>query len=252
MPPSKENLLASSGGNAGAGWPARLTSVEMKMVSESAEMLAIPARLALGPSSLSVPLKLSLPPPASNATPAVWPLAPLAPTLRSILSGAPLTVAPPSSPYGPSSEPTDAEKLALSATTEIPALESLKISVPFSMVSRPSEIGLGDAGLGAAGLASATDGVNSQFGLPSALISSTILGSTSTTSFTSISPTSKGSTDGRTVTDLTSTMLGFLAPATLKNFTPVTLTCGTGSKDSDTGPSITRSRPVAFFTSAMI
>src|SRR5258708_33374514 len=120
------------------------------------------------------------------------------------------------------------------------------------MVSRPSEIGLGDAGLGAAGLASATDGVNSQFGLTSALISSTILGSTSTTSFTSISPTSKGSTDGRTVTALTSTMLGVLAPATVAKFTPVTLTCGTGSKDSDTGPSITRSRPVAFFTSETI
>src|SRR5437868_5480740 len=120
------------------------------------------------------------------------------------------------------------------------------------MVSRPSDIGLGDAGLGAAGLASATDGANSQLGLPSALISSTILGSTSVTSLTSISPTSRANSDGRTVTDLTSTMLGFLAPATLKNFTPVTLTCGSGSSESDIGPSITRSRPVAFFTSETI
>src|SRR5258708_3944855 len=120
------------------------------------------------------------------------------------------------------------------------------------MLSRPSEIGLGDAGLGAAALAAATDGVNSQFGLPSALISSTILGSTSTTSLTSRSPTSRASSDGRTVTDLTSTMLGFLAPATLKNLTPVTLTWGSGSSAKDTGPSITRSRPVAFFTSETI
>ncbi len=120
------------------------------------------------------------------------------------------------------------------------------------MTSLPSEIGLGEAGLGAAGLASATDGVNSQFGLPSALISSTILGSTSLTSLTSILPPSKASRDGHTVTDLTSTMLGFLAPATLKNLTPVTLTSGTGNSDSDAGPSITRSRPVAFFTAATI
>ena len=98
MPPSKLNLLASSGGSAGTGWPARLSNVATKPVSESAETLAPPTRLALGPSSLSVPLKVSLPPPASSATLAGSPSAPLAPTLRSILSGAPLTVAPPSSP----------------------------------------------------------------------------------------------------------------------------------------------------------
>ncbi len=140
----------------------------------------------------------------------------------------------------------------MSATTEIPAFESLKISVPFSMTSLPSEIGFGEAGLGAAGLASASDGVNSQLGLPSALISSTILGSTRVTSLTSIPPPSSASSDSRTVADLTSTMLGFLAPGMLKNLTPVTLTSGTGKSDSDAGPSITRSRPVAFFTSATI
>jgi hypothetical protein len=98
MPPSKLNLLASSGGSAGTGCPDRLTNVAMKPVSDSAETDATPARLALGPSSLSVPLKVSLPPPASSATLAGRPLLPLAPTLRSILSGAPLTVARPSSP----------------------------------------------------------------------------------------------------------------------------------------------------------
>ena len=50
------------------------------------------------------------------------------------------------------------------------ALASLKISVPLSMVSRPSDSGRAGPGLGA-GLASATDGVNSQFGLPAALTS---------------------------------------------------------------------------------
>ena len=78
--------------------------------------------------------------------------------------------------------------MAFSATTDRPALESLKISVPFSMVSRPSDRGLGELGLAAAGLASATEGANSQFGLPSALISRTILGSTSVTSLTSMLP----------------------------------------------------------------
>ena len=58
------------------------------------------------------------------------------------------------------SEPTDAEKLAFWATTDTPALESLKISVPFSMVRRPSDNGLAELGLAAAGLASATDGAN--------------------------------------------------------------------------------------------
>ena len=81
--------------------------------------------------------------------------------------------------------------MAFSAAIDSPALESLKISVPFSMVSRPSDSGAGELGLGAAGLASATDGANSQFGLPSALISRTILGSTSVTSSTSSWPTSK-------------------------------------------------------------
>src|SRR6478672_2853948 len=142
--------------------------------------------------------------------------------------------------------------LAFSATIERPALESLKISVPFSIVSRPSDRGRGEAGLGAAGLASATDGANSQFGLPSALISRTILGSTSVTSSTASWPTSKASTDGRTVIDFTSTMFGFFAPGMLKNFTPLTVALGSGSRLNEAGPSITRSRPVAFFTSARI
>ena len=164
------------------------------------------------------------------------------------MSGEPLIVAPPASEYGPSIDPTEAEKFALSAVTDRPALESLKISVPFSMVSRPSDSGRGVLGLGAAGLASATDGANSQFGLPSALISSTILGSTSVTSPTSILPTSRASREGCAVTDLTSTMLAFFEPAALKNFTPVTETVGVGSSESEIGPSITRSRPVAVFT----
>ena len=59
------------------------------------------------------------------------------------------------------------------------------------MVSRPSDSGRGVLGLAAAGLASATEGVNSQFGLPSALISRTILGSTRVTSLTSMPPVSR-------------------------------------------------------------
>jgi hypothetical protein len=139
-------------------------------------------------------------------------------------------------------------KFAFSATTDTPAFESLKISVPLSMVRRPSDSGRGELGVAAAGFASATDGANSQFGLPSALISSTILGSTSVTSLTSILPPSRASSDGFTVTDFTSTMLAFLEPAALKNFTPVTETVGVGKIESEIGPSIARSRPVAFFT----
>ena len=127
-------------------------------------------------------------------------------------------------------------------------MESLKISVPLSIVSRPSDRGLGELGLAAAGLASATDGANSQLGLPSALISRTILGSTSVTSPTSILPISKPSSEGFTVTDFTSTMLGFFEPAALKNLTLPTVTVGVGSNDRLIGPSSTRSRPVAVFT----
>ena len=116
--------------------------------------------------------------------------------------------------------------MAFSAAADSPALESLKISVPFSTVSRPSDKGLGEPGFAAAGLASATEGVNSQFGLPSALISRTIFGSTSVTSATSTSPTSKASSEGFTVTDFTSTMLGFFEPARLKNFDAVELDAG--------------------------
>src|SRR6185437_4753695 len=58
--------------------------------------------------------------------------------------------------------------------------------------------------------------------------------------------------EGRTVTDFTTTMSGFFAPGMLKKRTPVTPTLGVGSRDRLTGPSITRSRPVAFFTSAVI
>src|SRR5580704_937085 len=103
------------------------------------------------------------------------------------------------------------------------------------MVTRPSDTGRGVPGRGAAGLASATDGANSQFGLPSALTSRTILGSTSVTSLTSIVPVSKASRENRTVTDFTSTMFGFFAPAELKNLTPVTVAVGTGSRLRKTG-----------------
>src|SRR5471032_1841305 len=133
-----------------------------------------------------------------------------------------------------------------------PALESLKMSVPFSIVSAPSDSGLGELGLAAAGLASATDGANSQLGLPSALISSTILGSTRITSLSSRLPISSANSAGRTMIDFTSTMLGFLDPGALKNFTPETLALGHGSSDALTLPSITRSRPVAFFASDTI
>ena len=142
--------------------------------------------------------------------------------------------------------------MAFSATTERPARESLKISVPFSMVSRPSDSGRGVLGVPAAGLASATEGVNSQFGLPSALTSRTILGSTRVTSLTSMPPVSKAPTESVAVTDFISTMLGFLDPGTLKNLTPATVTVGVGSSDRPIGPSITRSRPVAFLTCATI
>ena len=59
--PSKLNLLENSRGNGGAGWPARLTSVVTKFVSDSADTVAMPPTRAFGPSSLSVPLKPSLP-----------------------------------------------------------------------------------------------------------------------------------------------------------------------------------------------
>ena len=73
MPPSKLNLPASSGGSVGSGWPAILTRVSAKAIRLSAELDAMPTARAFGPSSLSVPLKESLPPPASSATSAAWP-----------------------------------------------------------------------------------------------------------------------------------------------------------------------------------
>ena len=248
MPPSNLNLPASNGGNTGSGWPPSLTRVAMNVVSCSAVTDAVPANRAAGPSSLSVPLKPSLPPPAWSVTSALCPAVPLAPRARSRLSGAPFAVALPTSVYGPSSDPIEAEKLAFSATMERPAFESLKISVPLSIVRRPSDSGLGEPGLAATGLAASTDGANSQLGLPSALTSRTILGSISVTSPTSILPISRPSRDGFTVTDLTSTMLGFLEPAALKNLTFRTVTVGVGSSERLIGPSSTRSRPVAVLT----
>lgn len=62
-------------------------------------------------------------------------------------------------------------------------------------------------------------------------------------------PPSSANSEGFTVTDLISTMLAFREPAALANFTPATLTLGVGSSDRLIGPSIARSRPVAFFTS---
>ncbi len=145
--PSKVNLPASSGGRSGCGWPVILISVSAKPIRLSDELEAMPVSRALGPSSLSLPSKPSLPP-ASRARSTAWPSAALAPTDRSSLSGAPLMVAEPAIEYGPSSERTEALKLAFSATIERPALESLKISVPLSMVRRPSDSGLGESGLG--------------------------------------------------------------------------------------------------------
>ena len=97
MLPSKLNLPASSGGSLGSGWPAIPTRVSTKAIRLSAELEARPTARAFGPSSLKVPLKESLPPPASSATSAAWPEAVLAPTERSSFSGAPLMVASPAS-----------------------------------------------------------------------------------------------------------------------------------------------------------
>ena len=49
-------------------------------------------------------------------------------------------------------------------------------------------------------------------------------------------PVSKAPSEGFTVTDFTSTMLGFLDPGTLKNFTPLTVTVGVGSSESADRP----------------
>ena len=97
MSPSKLNLPARIAGRMGSGWPASFTNVPTKVVRESADAEAMPEILAAVPSSLSVPLKPSLPPPASSVRSAVWPLAPRAPTARSSLSGAPLMEASPAS-----------------------------------------------------------------------------------------------------------------------------------------------------------
>src|SRR5476651_620176 len=122
----------------------------------------------------------------------------------------------------------------------MPALESLNSSVPFSITRLPSDSGLGELGLAAAGLASSTDGANSQFGLPSALTSRTILGSTRETELTSRLKRNNSSSDGFTTIDFTSTMFGFLDPATFTNRTLDTPTAGTGSSVRVTGPSSTR------------
>src|SRR5471030_2500049 len=99
----------------------------------------------------------------------------------------------------------------------MPALESLNSKVPFSITRPPSDSGLGELGLAAAGLASSTDGANSQFGLPWALTSRTILGSTKVTELTSKLPPSSAKSDGLTEIDFTSTMLGFFEPGTFTN-----------------------------------
>jgi len=66
--PSKVNRPASSGDRAGSGWPVIFSSVSAKAIRLSAELESRPESRALGPSSLRLPLKESLPPPASRAT----------------------------------------------------------------------------------------------------------------------------------------------------------------------------------------
>ena len=78
------------------------------------------------------------------------------------------------------------------------------------------------------------------------------MGSTRVTSPTSKLPPSRASSEGLTVIDFTSTIVAFLEPGILKNLTLDTCAVGTGSSDSDIGPSITRSRPVACLAMATI
>ena len=150
-------------------------------------------------------------------------------------------VAPPVSEYGPSIEPALALKLAFSALTDRPVLESLKLKVPFSTTTRPT-----------IDLASGTEGATAQFGLPWASISSAILGPTSTTSAISTSPIRRASSEGFTMTDFASSMSAVFEPGMLGIFTLSSSTRGVGSSDRRIGPSRMTSRPVARLACATI
>ena len=115
MPPSKVKLPTTEESNLGGAWPLARTTAAMKSVSAPVDTVRCPLTSALALTSLTVPLKASLPLSTVRLNAVSWP--PVLGSLKSKSSdsGTPFTVALPEIENGPFSEPTDAVAATCSA-----------------------------------------------------------------------------------------------------------------------------------------
>src|SRR5580704_12498181 len=115
MPPSKMKLPTTEASKMGCAWPMARTTAAMKSVNAPVDTARCPFTSALALTSLTVPLKSSVPLSTFRLNSVAWPSAWAAPRLKSSDSGTPFTVALPEIENGPASEPTDAVAATSSA-----------------------------------------------------------------------------------------------------------------------------------------
>ncbi len=115
MPPSKVKLPTTEASKLGGAWPVARTTAPMKSVNAPVDTARCPFTSALALTSLTVPLKSSVPLSTFRLNSVAWPPALASPRLKSSDSGTPFTVALPEIENGPASEPTDAVAATSSA-----------------------------------------------------------------------------------------------------------------------------------------
>src|SRR5260370_11488577 len=107
MPPSKVKLPTTEPSKTGCAWPVARTTAAMKSVNAPLDTARCPFTAALVLTSLTVPLKSSVPLSTFRTNAVAWPSGLASPRLKSSDSGTPFTVALPEIENGPASEPTD-------------------------------------------------------------------------------------------------------------------------------------------------
>src|SRR5580704_2542124 len=115
MPPSKVKLPTTEASKSGGAWPVARMTAPMKSVNAPVATVRCPFTSALALTSLTVPLKSSVPLSTFRLNSVAWPSASAAPRLKSSDSGTPFTVALPEIANGPAREPTDAVAATSSA-----------------------------------------------------------------------------------------------------------------------------------------
>src|SRR5216684_629985 len=115
MPPSKVKLPTTEASKMGCAWPVARTTAAMKSVNAPVDTARCPFTAALALTSLTVPLKSSVPLSTFRLNSVAWPSALASLRLKSSDSGTPFTVALPEIENGPASEPTDAVAATSSA-----------------------------------------------------------------------------------------------------------------------------------------